>query len=210
MRNCLLTLLLLCSAALVRAQKPVLVSGKFENLSADKFFKQIEEASPYFFYYDTTQLDSVVINLTAKDKPLSDLLTQAFQNTDIQFAIDAQHRVFITKKIAIITSLTPDFFKPNNSERKTDHTQALINNNKTGSIKKTASAENKIYEVGIKTNTIKDGNVIVNGYVRNERSGEPVINASVSVDSLTRGAATDQYGYYTLTLRVIWFEKIRC
>ncbi|RYZ51267.1 MAG: TonB-dependent receptor, partial [Chitinophagaceae bacterium] len=57
-----------------------------------------------------------------------------------------------------------------------------------------------IHEVGIKTNTIKPGNVVVSGYVRHERSGEPVANASLFVDSLNRNVLTNTEGYYNITL----------
>jgi hypothetical protein len=62
------------------------------------------------------------------------------------------------------------------------------------------TSENKLYEIGTKTNTIKPSNVIVTGYIRNARSGEPVINASVFVDKLNRGTTTDAYGYFSFTL----------
>jgi hypothetical protein len=183
---------------MVNAQTSVRISGKFDSVSATSFFRQIEERAPYFFYYDSTQLDSVVVNVTAQDLTLNDLLKQAFQNSDIQFAIDAQNRVFITKKITLITSLPPNFFKPTDSLQSVDHTQALTSS-KAGN-KRNTILENRIYEVGIKTNTIKQGKATVSGYVRNIKTGEPVINASVFVDSLNRNVVSDQNGYYSLAL----------
>lgn len=181
------------------AQKPPLISGKFENLPAKNFFQQIEEKTPYFFYYDSTQLDSVFVTVNAENISLEDVLKQAFQNTDIQFSIDEQNRVFVTRKIQLITSLPPGFFKAA-SQPVADNNPLVEMNKSIGGNKKTAVTENKIYEVGIKTNSIRQGKTIINGYVRNEKSGEPVINASVFVDSINKNAVTDQNGYYTLTL----------
>lgn len=200
MRNTLLFTLFFTLAALAKAQTPILISGKFDSLTAEKFFKQIEERTPYFFYYDRTQLDSITISLTVNDLPLQEVLKQAFQNTDIQFAIDAQNRVFVTRKIAVVTSLPPGFFGQDNAQQKTDQAAPLATATSTGNKKTSFATDTKLYEVGIKTNTFKQGNVIITGYVRNERSGEPVINASIFVDSLKRNVSTNQDGYYSLTL----------
>ena len=56
----------------------------------------------------------------------------------------------------------------------------------------------KLYEIGKKTNqAIRSA--ILTGYVRNARTGEPLVNASVFTDN-QHGAVTDQYGHYSLTL----------
>ena len=197
MRNCLLVFFL-CWTTLIKAQAPVLISGKFENISVECFFKQIEEKTPYYFYYDRFRLDSLSINISVNEQPLSEVLRQAFQNTDLQFAIDAKNRVFITKKIPIIATLPSNFFKPGATEQGPD---LLLSLSTAGNASKRPSiSDNKVYEVGNKTNTIRQANVIVSGYIRNEKSGEPVINASVLVDSLKKNVFTNQDGYYTLTL----------
>ena len=38
-----------------------------------------------------------------------------------------------------------------------------------------SSLENKLYDIGIKTNTIKQGNATVAGYVRDTKTGEAII-----------------------------------
>jgi len=201
MRNYLLVIFFTGIAMAAKAQTPVLISGTFEHLPATQFFQQIEQQSPYFFYYDSTQLDSVTVNLTVKNLPLGEVLKQAFQNTDVQFAEDPQNRVFITRKIPILASLPAGFFKTTGPPQpKTEHTQTLATTSPVVTREKGIVADNKIYEVGVKTNTIRQGNVTVSGYVRNEKSSEPVINASIFVDSLNKGAMTDQDGYFTLTL----------
>jgi len=188
-----------CLAAIATAQTPALISGKFEKLSAVNFLQQIEAQTPYFFYYDQAQLDSVFVTLTVKDFPLADVLKQAFEKTDIQFSTDAQNRVFITKNVPVITSLPADFFSPGTG-KKTDYTQALASGTAINKSRIPVASDNKIYEVGNKTNVIKEGNSIVRGYVRQAKSGEPIMNASILVDSLNRNVLTDQDGYYTLSL----------
>lgn len=197
LRNIFLFIVFCSLGVMAKAQAP-LVSGNFRNLGVEAFFQQVEAQTPYYFYYDVKQLDSIRINLAVKDQPLEYVLEQAFRNTDVNFSIDAQNRVFITRKIKLLTSLPPGFFQKDQSET-TDHSKLLSNAMDAKNIRKLTS-ESKTYEIGVKTNTINNEPVIITGFVRNEKSGEPVINASVYIENLNLGALTDQYGYYTLTV----------
>src|SRR5215204_3511582 len=40
----------------------------------------------------------------------------------------------------------------------------------------------------------------LNGYVRDSASGESIIGATVSINNLSRTVATNQYGFYSVTL----------
>ena len=183
----------------IKAQTPALISGKFQNVSAVAFFKQLEEKTPYYFYYDATQLDSIVVDITVTEKPLAEVLKLAFQNTELVYSVDAQNRVFITKKIQLLTTLPQNFFQSVQPLSGPDQSELLI----THSAQKSGAASinnSKTYEVGIKTNSLKKGHAVISGYVRNSKSGEPVFNASVFADSTNRLVATNQEGYFTLTL----------
>ncbi|MEO6977882.1 MAG: carboxypeptidase-like regulatory domain-containing protein, partial [Mucilaginibacter sp.] len=63
-----------------------------------------------------------------------------------------------------------------------------------------ATSENKIYPIGIATNTLKPGNATLSGYVRDIRSGEPVSGASIYILALKTGIVTDQFGYFSINM----------
>ena len=63
-----------------------------------------------------------------------------------------------------------------------------------------ATTENKLYEIGTKTNEIKPGMATLAGYVKDIKSGEAVIGASIRVVDSKIGIAADQFGYYSITL----------
>ncbi len=178
------------------AQTVVKVSGAFNNVSAKDFFQQLEQKTPLTFFYDEQQVDSVVVSVTAAEEPVEAVLEKAFQGTDIHFAIDNQNRVFVTKKVQIITSLPQDFFQQKDTVARVAQNNLILPSDKPT---RKVTSEVKTYELGVKTNTYK-GNALVTGYVKNERSGEPVINASVFVDKLNTGVLTDQFGYYRMTV----------
>jgi len=191
------TIVLIVFSLKVAAQNDTLLTGSFNDISAETFFRQIENSTPYRFYYDAKQLDSVCIFVTANREPISIVLKQAFINTDILFSIDLENHVFITRKIRLLTSLRQDFFQ-RTAEPETEKTNtAFITENKN--VQNTNSG-NKIYTIGIKNNNQAKDQAILTGHVINERSGEPVINASLFIEKLNIGVVTDQYGYYTINL----------
>jgi hypothetical protein len=176
-------------------QKSNLVTGDFNDLSAESFFRQIEASTPYFFYYDAKQLDSVRVRLSVKDETLSNVLKQAFANTNILFSIDDQSRVFITRKVQLLTSLPTDFFKK--SDVSTENKNSIVNIANKNSQK--IESENKVYEIGTRSNALAN-KAILSGHVLNATTGEPVVNASVFIEKLNMGIATDQYGYFSITI----------
>ena len=63
-----------------------------------------------------------------------------------------------------------------------------------------STIENKLFEIGDKTNTPTAGKANVAGYIRDVKTGEPIVGAVVSVDSLPAEVITDQFGYYSFTV----------
>src|SRR5436309_3113297 len=138
-----------------------LITGDFKDLSVPQFVQSIESQSGYFFYYDSSQLDSVRINLSVKDQPLKTVLELAFKNTGINFSIDRENHIFLTKKLQISTQLAQGFYndsKISSNQTITPDIVADISKEK----QKSATSENKLYEIGTRTNSVKP-DVILTG-----------------------------------------------
>ena len=183
------------------AQQEPLFSGRFDSVSVVDLLHNLEAQSNYFFYYDSVQLHAFHITLVVEQQPLQKVLEAAFKNTDLHYAIDAQHHVFITRQLQVLTTLPPGF-----GDVKTDVAQATsgnallnLNDNERKAVKTTS--ENKLYEIGSRSASKQPDKPILTGYVRNVKSGEPVMGASVSVEGESNGVLTDQYGHFSITLR---------
>src|SRR5450432_2441764 len=86
---------LLSTGYLLRAQEtsmPV-VSGAFKNMSVEQFLLQLEKQTGFHFYFDTSQLDSITVDVSVNKKPLPELLKLALSNTGLSFAYDEQNNV---------------------------------------------------------------------------------------------------------------------
>ncbi len=200
LRKCvLISGMLLCFICAKARQKEKIISGTFENITLSELFNKLEREGHGTFYFDKLDTDSVRISLPAKDRTLFQLLEEAINPAGLFFAIDNVQRVFITRELRLRTSLPQGFFDKSQAARAITDTVALVRDfhDQISKQRKEAS-ENKLYEVGPRTNTLK-GNAIVSGVIRNGKTGEPLVNASVFTNS-SNIIVTDSYGQYSLTL----------
>jgi hypothetical protein len=199
---CFLILIKLCHAQ----QGPVKsISVNFQQATIGQFVTELEAKSGYHFFYDPMQFDSLKVTLQVTDKPLETILGQAFKGTAFSFAVTKQQQVFLTKGREIQTGLAVGYFgitAANATAANLGVSPAsadYANNDKDKKIPE-ATTENKLYEIGIKTNTIEPGTATLSGYIKEAKSGESITGASIYVTNTKTGVATDQFGYFTIKL----------
>ncbi|MDB5023154.1 MAG: TonB-dependent receptor, partial [Mucilaginibacter sp.] len=149
-----------------------LISVNFQQAKIEQFVTELESKTGYHFYYNPAQLDSLKVTLQATDKSLETVLYMAFNKTDFHFAISGQ-QVFLTKGREIRTELTAGFFNVQPAGTNAPQQTAIIDyaEDKEKKIPE-ATTENKLYEIGMRTNNIKPGTANLAGYIKNARSGE--------------------------------------
>lgn len=179
------------------------ISGDFVDLRFEQFVERIEARTPYRFFYIPADGDSIRVNLRVENQPLRAVLQQVFENTRYAFAIDRQTagapvRVYITADRVIRTELPVGYFRRGQADGSVaDTTMAAY---LTDTRKQRAEPEARTYEIGKRTSPIRPGRATMAGYVRNTASGEPIVGAAVYVENPRIGTATDQFGYYSITL----------
>ncbi|RKR84523.1 TonB-dependent receptor-like protein [Mucilaginibacter gracilis] len=185
--------------AQVNEQQPISVS--LQNADIQQFVNDLETKTGYHFYFEPKLFDSLKITLQVNQKPLATVLNLAFQNTNYYYAIVPGQRVLLSKGHEIKTELADGFFGHRAKTPQLNGTQSLdfITDEKEKKIPE-ATTENKTYEIGIKTNDIKSGNATIAGYVRDVKTGEPIIGATIYVADSKSAVATDQFGFYSLTM----------
>lgn len=144
------------------ADKPI--SGDFTNLRFAQFVQEIEAKTPYRFFYNPTDVDSLIVDLHVENKPLRAVLQQLFRESKYAFAIDNQQRVYITVNRLIRTELPIGFFTRGASDSDADSTAAAY---LTETRKKRPEPEAKLYEIGKRTTPIRPGRSTIAGHVRN-------------------------------------------
>ena len=123
----------------------------------------------------------------------------AFDKTDFHFAVIEQ-KVFLTKGSEMQTCAYGWFLIRAAPVSGSPQAVALVDYSEEKTVKVAeATTENKLYEIGLRTSNLK-GTANLAGYVRNAKSGEGIIGASIYNSDTKTGIATDQFGYFSLTL----------
>jgi outer membrane receptor protein involved in Fe transport len=175
------------------------ISGEFYNIKFPQFVKQVEAGNVFHFYYDEAELDSFTVNIKLVDQPLADALNQVFNGTSFHYSADALNHVFIVKNKSLQTTLAADFFNAGKSISAPEN-EALQNEDVKKEKTKNAFTENKLFEIGFKSSAKKSSSILT-GFVRDIKNGEALPGASLYIDSVFTGVITDQFGYYSLTIK---------
>ncbi len=193
-------MLLLSFGSFAQNDQEPKVTGNFENIIFRQFVNAVEAKTGYRFYYDVSVLDSMRISVVANDIPIRGLLTEAFKGTDVQYAVGTARQIYVVKGHGLQAELPPDFFDRGTVTGERKDNAVLLDYLEAERAKKAKAAEERLYDVGRRTATIGPGNATVAGHVRSAESGEPLIGASIGTEVPGVGIATDQFGYYALTL----------
>jgi hypothetical protein len=195
-------LLLIFCAGCLEASSQTLFNVDADSMKFENFAQIVESNSNYFFYYDTAQVNKLKVTVHAKGESLENILGKLFANTDFHFAVDEDNHVFVTSSFDIQTALPKNFL-----DKQTNKTDTLfrpppveLTGNPTVKEKTRTSPENKLFEIGDKSNQSGQAKATISGYIRDTKSGEPVIGATVFNLEQNTGVTTDQFGYYSLTL----------
>ncbi len=187
-------------SALAQQTKMPVVTGDFKNLTAEQFLLQLEKQTEFHFYFDTSQLNSVMVNISVSDQVLPDVLKLAFANTSIGFSYDTQDDVFISKGQVVQTELPAGFFGQNRDRNNYISADSIVDYLNAGSKVKNSTQPNKLYTIGEQGSSNNQSQFTITGFLLDNKTGEPVIGASVHVENTSMGVITDQYGYYTISL----------
>ena len=174
------------------------VSGNFAHVPFEQFASQVEAQTNVRFYFDPKTVDSLFVTLQVQQQLVREVLQQALQNTKFHFAIDDENRVFVTSGVMLNAGLPGDFFQPKSAETaavQADEPAA----GPVGRSHLVSVSEYKLYDIGANGGST-GGKATLAGHIRDQKSGEPVIGASIYSEAPNIGATTDQFGYYSLTL----------
>lgn len=169
------------------------------NLTNEKFStlaRQIEQQTSYHIYYQSSWTDSLSITLNVSNEKVSRVLEIAFSDSDLQFTF-VEENVYITKARQLLTELPVNFFN-NGSTSGRDAIQFDYSDFERLE-RSRKLAEERLYTIGPKTNELK-GTAVLTGTIKDIKTGESIVGASVYIENPIIGASTDPFGNYTLTI----------
>jgi hypothetical protein len=175
-----------------------LVSVNYQLAGIETIVTDLESKTSYHFYYDKAVFDSLKVTVQATRQPFNTVLDMIFKNTGFQYAIANQTDVFLTKTRVLQPTLAAGFFQPVTPGQAPVAAAPIFSQDDRSKKTPEATTENKIYQIGVRNS--QTGNATLAGYVKNIKTGEPIIGASMYVTDTKSGTATDAFGFFSLTL----------
>lgn len=173
------------------------ISIQFENSSKIGVIKQIESLTDYRFYFIESWIDSVLISGNYNNASIKKILNDIFKNTVINYYISPDKQIILTNNSLIRDELPINFI---------DNTDAGdVTNNRSEPVffEEDNLDKNEYIEtikIGKESTNVSKESFILSGYVRDNKTKEPLADLVLIVKNKDISAVTNQDGYYTLTL----------
>ncbi len=177
-----------------------MLNQKYNNLVWTDFVEKIESNFEVRFYYDPDSMPD--INILVKSSPayLKNVLAKNFGPYDLKISFDNNGNIFLTKGQALITSLPEIFFEFNFEETEETDTLEPTTKQENNFLKTSDAYVARSLIVGTKKEGIHSSRAEISGYVYSLKDSLPIIGATVYMPDLETGAATNDKGFYTLTV----------
>jgi hypothetical protein len=197
-----LTLILLQTSLFGLAQQGNMkISGIYDHVSFSNFVIDVEQQIPVRFMYHQKMVDSLDVSGSFENSSITEVLTQVFRKTDLNFLITENTTVIITENIKIRYELPVNFFDRTELETKSQNYLVFDFEQETDEkVKLINTLENTILEIGDKSEISKSDYASIAGYIKNSKNGEPIIGAVIYIENPRIGVASDQFGYYSITI----------
>jgi hypothetical protein len=192
---------LLFSASVFAQDASLIVNGRYEQTPFPLFVKDIESQVPVQFLYHPHIVDSFFVSTTFNNEPLRRALQKVFRDTDVYYFINENNQVILTLGYKVTTDLPFDYFDRSggsSSQGSVEVIDFLQEEEKKSKLLNVM--ENTLIEIGTKGRIVGGEYTNLAGYIRDVATGEPLIGTLIYIEEPRIGVASDQYGYYSLTI----------
>jgi len=178
----------------------ILVSGDFHDIPFQEFVSRVEKQTGVTFYFFDSWVAGVKITASGRDLSLNRILTGALLPVGIYHYVDEFGNVYLTYENKLIprlpepagtVTLPPDSEETGQANL-TGAEQRYIEGHSTGML--------ETITVGSDQPGAGDREAFIYGKIVDSETGEPLIGATIYVESLKKGAATDVDGRFNLVL----------
>ena len=178
------------------------LSGAYTDVYFSSMVDDLEKKYDLRFYY-SPELDSTKISLHFQGLSPEQLATQITELSNINFLVKDEKTLIATGEFKISKNLSPTLFnlKTKKQELESKPSNSVLQNiRELTEFEKTDELENKVVYLGEASKRFDGNSATITGYIKESKTGEPVIGATVMKKEPLIGAITDQYGYFTIVL----------
>lgn len=177
------------------------VSGNFKEMFFSEFVSAVEKQSGATFYYYDKWVAGVKIDVSGENLSLNKILSNALLPIGVYHYLDEFGNVFLTYENSLIP-LIPDYSKSsveNSGEAGVSGSGTL-----TGAEQRFIEGRKSVSMETLVVGSEQSGNsltgAVIHGKMIDKETGEPLIGATMYVENLKQGAATDVDGRFSMVL----------
>jgi len=177
-----------------------LITG--DTLSLSALIDRLEPKGSARYLYDREAADTIFIVVSSFEGEPAEILQRELQGTGVFINQVNPETIVFTIGTAIKLDFAEEYSSLAESRKRTvssfDSVVYLLQEREE---KETSSnAEFLLHTIGSNGSGKSSRFATVNGYIRSQKSGEPIIGAVVYSEKLEKGTVTNPYGYYSISL----------
>ncbi|MCB0563532.1 MAG: TonB-dependent receptor, partial [Phaeodactylibacter sp.] len=178
---------------------PVLDTS-FSGLSWTAFVEKAEKSFGLDFFYDPADISNIQLSPVTSEIPLVRYLEENLERLQLFITIDKKGRVFLSKQGPVNPTLTRAIYPLVKEEHKPEGAEPAQEISGSNFLETTHEVRAGVLVIGSKKEGLKENKVTLSGYLFDQENKEPVIGATLFVEGLGVGTATETDGSYKLTL----------
>jgi hypothetical protein len=179
----------------------LLFSGNFQDIPFSEFVASVEAQTGGTFYYFDAWVNGIRISAEGANLSLNQVLQLSLLPAGIHHYIDAYGNIYLTHENPLIPSLAyQDAAEIREDLEAGDGTTETLSGAEQRYIEGHRSGMLETLVVGEGQSGSSQSEYIIYGKMIDSETGEPLIGATVYVEDLKRGAATDVDGRFSIRL----------
>lgn len=198
----ILTLLLVPSIVFSQENNEIKVMGSFHDLQLHDFIDTLTTNYNIDFYYQDKWIKNIIVNIEADALPISTIMSKILKVEKLGFTVLPPNSVFLLPDKNSIHPL-PNY-QSTAAEQTTYNEITNDQNINSADDKYLQGRQPDMIEtiiVGSRNRAMNRKQVMINGKITDEESGEPIVGATMFIDDLQKGAAAKSDGTITISLR---------
>lgn len=175
------------------------VTLSFEDANIEDVLQNLEDITTYKFFYISDWFENTTVSGEYKNVTINKVLDDIFKSTPINFYIDANLNIILTRNNIIHDMLPADFFVV--KESIIDDPENKNTSNPVFYEDDALENGNEIVRIGKENRSSSLQSFVLTGHIKNDLTDEPISNAAILVKENNTGTTTDNNGDYEITLK---------
>lgn len=191
-------------------KQEIRVNGLFRNVSFNEFVTNLETQYQVHFYYDENWVNTIKINIDARQLSIPDLMDRVLLPTMLDYVYQSPGDIYILPDKKFVKSL-PEYYLSKSGQDSLQDKQQSGTEIEEKYLRGRQPDMIQTIIVGNRDKFKRGKMVVINGKLTDVETDEPLVGATVYIPELQKGGATDASGFVTLALKPgVYAVEFRC